>query len=136
MYFLYSSCYVSKNAALQESRHPGHGRENPVNSLTIRKSKFGLVGYTTITIDTLKNKSYRLQKVPSRSPLDDGIEMRLNVYSESRVEERGFLTAFMDANGFGNWCRRWCLLKGTFLTIKIRVAKYYNIASNIVLIAF
>ena len=71
--------------ALQELRHPGHGRENPVNSLTIRKSKFGLVGYTTITIDTLKNKNYRLQKVPSRSPLDDGLEMRLNVYSESRV---------------------------------------------------
>ena len=74
-----------KKLKKQELRHPGHGRENPVNSLTIRKSKFGLVGYTTITIDTLKNKSYRLQKVPPRSPLDDGLEMKLNVYSESRV---------------------------------------------------
>lgn len=83
--------------------------------MTIRKSKFGLVGYTTITIDTLKNKNYRLQKVPPRSPLDDGLEMKLNVYSESRVEERGFLTAFMDVNGLGNWCRRWCLLKDNTL---------------------
>jgi actin-binding protein anillin len=104
-----------KKLKKQEFRTPGNGRENPVNSLTIRKSKFGLVGYTTITIDTLKNRNYRLQKVPPRSPLDDGLEMKLNVYSESRVEERGFLTAFMDVNGLGNWCRRWCLLKDNTL---------------------
>ena len=72
-----------KKLKKQEFRHPG--RQNPVNSFNIRKSKFGLVGYTTITIDTLTNKNYRLQKVPARSPLDDGLEMKLNVYSESRV---------------------------------------------------
>ena len=76
-----------KKLKKQEFRTTGHGRQNPVNSLTIRKSKFGLVGYTTITIDTLKNKNYRLQKVPPRSPLDDGLEMKLNVYSESRVSK-------------------------------------------------
>ena len=74
-----------KKLKKQDLRHPGSGRENPVNSLNIRKSKFGLVGYTTITIDTLKSRNYRLQKVPTRSPLDDGLEMKLNVYSESRV---------------------------------------------------
>jgi actin-binding protein anillin len=102
-----------KKLKKQEFRHPG--RQNPVNSFNIRKSKFGLVGYTTITIDTLTNKNYRLQKVPARSPLDDGLEMKLNVYSESRVEERGFLTTFTDVNGLGNWCRRWCLLKNNTL---------------------
>ena len=76
-----------KKLKKQELRYPGSGRENPVNSLNIRKSKFGLVGYTTITIDTLKSRNYRLQKVPSRSPLDDGLEMKLNVYSESRVSK-------------------------------------------------
>ena len=74
-----------KKLKKQELRYPGSGRENPVNSLSIGKSKFGLVGYTTITIDTLKTRNYRLQKVPPRSPLDDGLEMKLNVYSESRV---------------------------------------------------
>ena len=39
---------------------------NPVNNLSIRKSKFGMVGYTTITIDTLKNKTFTLEQVPSR----------------------------------------------------------------------
>ena len=29
-----------------------------------------------------------------------------------QIEERGFLTLFMDINGFGNWCRRWSLLQG------------------------
>merc|ERR1712018_493728 len=57
-----------KKLKKQDLRHPGSGRENPVNSLNIRKSKFGLVGYTTITIDTLKSRNYRLQKVPTRSP--------------------------------------------------------------------
>ena len=76
-----------KKLKKQELRYPGSGRQNPVNSLNIRKSKFGLVGYTTITIDTLKSRNYRLQKVPPRSPLDDGLEMKLNVYSESRVRK-------------------------------------------------
>ena len=39
---------------------------NPVNNLSIRKSKFGMVGYTTITIDTLNNKNFTLEQVPSR----------------------------------------------------------------------
>ncbi len=56
-----------------------------MNNLTIRKPKFGLVGYTTITIDTLKLKTFRLEKVPNKSPLEGGLEMRLSVHSESRV---------------------------------------------------
>ena len=31
------------------------------------------------------------------------------------MEQRGFLTMFTDANGYGDWCRRWCLLSGNAL---------------------
>ena len=61
------------------------GRSNPVNSLTIRKSKFGLVGFATITIDNLASKSFTLQSVPSRSPLEGDLAMKLNVHSECHV---------------------------------------------------
>ena len=90
---------------------------NPVNNLNIRQSKFGMVGYTTITIDTLKNKTYTLEKVPSRSPLEGSLNMRLSVHSESNVTERGFLTYFTEVNGFGDWHRRWCVLKGKHIFI-------------------
>ena len=50
-----------------KSKNPNPGiSTNPVNNLSIRKSKFGMVGYTTITIDTLKNKTFTLEQVPSR----------------------------------------------------------------------
>jgi actin-binding protein anillin len=88
---------------------------NPVNNLNIRQSKFGMVGYTTITIDTLKNKTYTLEKVPSRSPLEGSLNMRLSVHSESNVTEKGFLTYFTEVNGFGDWHRRWCVLKDNTL---------------------
>jgi len=29
-----------------------------------------------------------------------------------KIEEAGFLTIFVDIKGLGNWCRRWCRLKG------------------------
>lgn len=69
----------------QDSRFVGSRHENPVNNLTIRKPKFGLVGYTTITIDTLAKKKFRLENVPKMSPLEGGLEMKLAVHSESRV---------------------------------------------------
>ena len=87
--------------------------------MNIRQSKFGMVGYTTITIDTLKNKTYTLEKVPSRSPLEGSLNMRLSVHSESNVTERGFLTYFTEVNGFGDWHRRWCVLKGKHIFITI-----------------
>jgi len=107
---------------LRKLKRSGHGEgsgasasRNPVNSLSIRKSKFGLVGYATITIDNLANKTFILQQVPSRSPLEGDLAMELNVHSECHIEERGFLTLFMDVNGFGNWCRRWTLLQDNTL---------------------
>jgi hypothetical protein len=65
--------------------------------MTIRKPKFGLVGYTTITIDTLKQKTFRLERVPSVSPLEGGLEMKLGVHSESRVSPE-FSVSSLGAN--------------------------------------
>lgn len=95
-----------------ESKFAMTPSSNPVNNLSIRKSKFGMVGYTTITIDTLKNKTFRLEKVPSRSPLEGSMYMKLSVHSESNVTTKGFLTYFTEVKGYGDWHRRWCVLKG------------------------
>lgn len=93
---------------------PGGGRrQNPVNSKTIRKPAFGMVGFAIINIQTLKNRAFNLDKVPPMSPLDGGLEMTLTITSENRVEQTGFLTLFSDVNGYGDWCRRWCRLSGT-----------------------
>lgn len=101
-----------KKLKKMESKFAMTPSSNPVNNLSIRKSKFGMVGYTTITIDTLKNKSFRLEKVPSRSPLEGEIKMKLSVHSESNITAKGFLTYFTEVNGYGDWHRRWCVLKG------------------------
>ena len=85
---------------------------NPVNNLSIRKSKFGMVGYATITIETLKDKIFKLENVPQRSPLEGSLNMNLSVHSESNVTSKGFLTYFTEVNGYGDWHRRWCVLKG------------------------
>ena len=84
-YSKHSICNKFVFIKFQDSRFVGSRHENPVNNLTIRKPKFGLVGYTTITIDTLKLKTFRLEKVPNMSPLDGALEMKLSVHSESRV---------------------------------------------------
>ena len=91
------------------------GSQNPVNAKTIRRPAFGMVGYAVINIETLKNRAFRLEKVPEFSPLDGGLEMTLTIHSENRVEQRGFLTMFTDANGYGDWCRRWSKLSGNQL---------------------
>ena len=55
-----------KKLKKMESKFVVTPSSNPVNALNIRKSKFGRVGYTTITIETLKNKSFKLEEVPKR----------------------------------------------------------------------
>ncbi len=59
--------------------------DNPVNLMNIRKSKFGMVGHTTINIDTLAAKTFRLDNVMKNSPLAGTLEMRLGVTCESNV---------------------------------------------------
>lgn len=123
-----------KKLKKQESS-PFPRNQNPVNSKTIRRPAFGMVGYAIINMQTLKNRAFRLDKVPDFSPLEGGLEMTLTIHSESKVglhlvmslasqwiinislqiEERGFLTLFTDVNGYGDWCRRWCRLSGNTL---------------------
>ncbi len=74
-----------------------------------------MVGYALINIQTLKQRAFILDKVPPMSPLDGGLEMTLTIHSENKIEQRGFLTFFTDANGYGDWCRRWCRLSGNAL---------------------
>ncbi|XP_059096136.1 anillin-like isoform X2 [Tigriopus californicus] len=89
--------------------------QNPVNSKTIRRPAFGMVGFSVINIQTLKNRAFHLEKVPAVSPLAGGLEMTLTIHSENRVEQRGFLTMFTDVHGYGDWCRRWVRLSGNGL---------------------
>ena len=104
-----------KKLKKMESKFVMTPSSNPVNALSIRKSKFGMVGYTTITIDSLRSsKSFKLEKVPNRSPLEGSLLMNLTVHSESSMQEKGFLTYFTEVNGYGDWHRRWCVLRGTF----------------------
>ena len=103
-----------KKLKKMESKFVMTPSSNPVNALSIRKSKFGMVGYTTITIDSLRtSKSFKLEKVPNRSPLEGSLLMNLTVHSESSMQEKGFLTYFTEVNGYGDWHRRWCVLRGT-----------------------
>ena len=41
--------------------------------------------------------------------------MTLTIHSESRVEQKGFLTMYKDSNGYGDWCRRWARLSGNYI---------------------
>lgn len=91
--------------------------QNPVNTKTIRRPAFGLVGYSIINIETLKNRAFHLDKVPECSPLAGGLEMTLTIHSENRVNQSGFLTMFTDVNGYGDWCRRWCRLAGNQISL-------------------
>ena len=101
-----------KKLKKMESKFVMTPSSNPVNALSIRKSKFGMVGYTTITIDSLRTKNFKLDKVPGRSPLNGSLLMNLTVHSESSMQEKGFLTYFTEVNGYGDWNRRWCVLRG------------------------
>ena len=56
-----------------------------MNSNTIRRPAFGMVGYAVINIQTLKQRAFVLEKVPDMSPLEGGLEMTLTIHSESRV---------------------------------------------------
>eukprot|EP00088_Acartia_fossae_P057216 TRINITY_DN6673_c0_g1_i1.p1 TRINITY_DN6673_c0_g1~~TRINITY_DN6673_c0_g1_i1.p1 ORF type:complete len:863 (-),score=259.31 TRINITY_DN6673_c0_g1_i1:875-3226(-) len=100
----------------QESRLTRPDIGSPKGPLAVRTSSFKIVGNTTITIDNLKRKDWRLDSVPHVSPLDGAISFQLNCYSESQVKFRGFLTMFDDVSGYGAWHRRWFVLDGNRLS--------------------
>ncbi|XP_048887520.1 anillin isoform X3 [Brienomyrus brachyistius] len=80
-----------------------------------RSSNFCLVGSHKLTLASLGQTKFPLDKVPFLSPLEGNIYLQLNCESHSNVQHKGFLTMFEDVCGFGSWQRRWFSLEGNLL---------------------
>ncbi|XP_029910063.1 anillin, actin binding protein 2 isoform X4 [Myripristis murdjan] len=77
-----------------------------------RSSNFCLVGSHKLTLASLGQKKFPLDKVPFLSPLEGNIYLRLDSESHSNVQHQGFLTMFEVISGFGVWHRRYFVLEG------------------------
>ncbi|XP_045421100.1 anillin isoform X2 [Lemur catta] len=82
----------------------------------VRTSSFALVGSYTLSLSSVGNTKFALDKVPFLSPLEGHIYLKIKCQVNSSVEERGFLTIFEDVSGFGAWHRRWCVLSGNCIS--------------------
>nr|XP_010585730.1 anillin [Loxodonta africana] len=82
----------------------------------VRTSNFALVGSHRLSLSSLGNTKFALDKVPLLSPLEGHIYLKIKCRVNSSVEERGFLTIFEDVSGFGAWHRRWCILSGNCIS--------------------
>ncbi|XP_016849914.2 anillin isoform X1 [Anolis carolinensis] len=107
---------------------------SPGGPNAVRTSNFVLVGSCTISLSSLGNTKFQLDKinygvkerellgymfqdkVPFLSPLEGHIYLKIKCQIDSCVEERGFLTMFEDVSGFGAWHRRWCALSGNCIS--------------------
>ncbi|XP_019712848.1 anillin isoform X1 [Hippocampus comes] len=85
---------------------------SPGGPNAVRTSNFVLLGYHHLTLSSIGENKFPLEKVPFMSPLEGHIYLRMQCQVGSQVEERGFLTMFEDVSGFGAWHRRWCVLSG------------------------
>ncbi|XP_056454850.1 anillin-like [Gadus chalcogrammus] len=82
---------------------------------TRRSSSFCLVGSHKITLSSLGQTKFPLDKVPFLSPLEGNIYLRLDSEGHSSVQHQGFLTMFEVVNGFGAWHRRFFTLEGSHM---------------------
>uniref|UniRef100_A0A8C4W3U0 Anillin n=1 Tax=Gopherus evgoodei TaxID=1825980 RepID=A0A8C4W3U0_9SAUR len=89
---------------------------NPSGPNAVRTSNFVLVGSHKISLSSIGNSKFTLDKVPFLSPLEGHIHLKLKCQVDSFVEEKGFLTMFEDVSGFGAWHRRWCVLSGNCIS--------------------
>ncbi|XP_057204145.1 anillin, actin binding protein 2 isoform X2 [Triplophysa rosa] len=81
-----------------------------------RSSNFKLVGSHKVTLSSLGQSKFPLDKVPFLSPLEGHIYLRLHSEGHSNVKHQGFLTMFEDVSGFGAWQRLYfCLEAGHLL---------------------
>lgn len=110
------------------------GFNSVTSSSSLRSSSFGLVGITNITPRTLRTREWSLENVPSTSPIDGKLQLKIQSHTESLIEERGFLTIFEDVGGYGAWHRKWCLLSNDQMLfwkypdeekIKVRLTEYH-----------
>ncbi|KAG1699326.1 Anillin [Nymphon striatum] len=88
---------------------------SPGGPLAIRTSSFAIIGYTKLCLKNLSRKVFALEKVPTTSPLEGNVYMKVKCHADLRADQRGFLTMFEDVSGFGAWHRRWCVLTGQHL---------------------
>ncbi|NWI96549.1 ANLN protein, partial [Pitta sordida] len=89
---------------------------SPGGPNAIRSTNFNLVGSHKLTLSSVGNAKFALDKVPFLSPLEGHIYLKLKCQVDSFVEEKGFLTMFEDVSGFGAWHRRWCVLSGNCIS--------------------
>ncbi|XP_030407219.1 anillin isoform X2 [Gopherus evgoodei] len=89
---------------------------SPSGPNAVRTSNFVLVGSHKISLSSIGNSKFTLDKVPFLSPLEGHIHLKLKCQVDSFVEEKGFLTMFEDVSGFGAWHRRWCVLSGNCIS--------------------
>uniref|UniRef100_A0A4W5JDM2 Anillin, actin binding protein 2 n=1 Tax=Hucho hucho TaxID=62062 RepID=A0A4W5JDM2_9TELE len=83
---------------------------------TRRTSNFSLVGSHKISLASLGQSKFPLDKVPFLSPLEGNIYLQLDSESHSNVQHQGFLTMFEVVNGFGAWHRRFFVLEGNHIS--------------------
>ncbi|XP_078805113.1 anillin, actin binding protein 2 isoform X3 [Oryzias latipes] len=106
----------------------------PINLSTRRSSSFCLVGSHKITLASLGQSKFPLdkmkfegkvrkllgdefqEKVPFLSPLEGSIYMQLRSEGHSNIYHHGFLTMFELISGFGLWHRRFFVLDGCNLS--------------------
>ncbi|XP_064640382.1 anillin-like [Lineus longissimus] len=98
------------------SQTPDHAS----GAMSVRTTNFSLIASVPITLRSIHNVTFTLQRVPFLSPLQGLVHMKLRCVLDTNVEERGFLTMFEDVTGLGNWYRRWCVLANN----QIRYWKY------------
>ncbi|NXV65130.1 ANLN protein, partial [Molothrus ater] len=89
---------------------------SPGGPNAIRSTNFILVGSHKLSLSSVGNTKFALDKVPFLSPLEGHIYLKLKCQVDSSVEEKGFLTMFEDVSGFGAWHRRWCVLSGNCIS--------------------
>ncbi|XP_016015278.2 anillin isoform X2 [Rousettus aegyptiacus] len=102
---------ITTKSALHSS-----GTASPAGLSHVRTSNFALVGSHTLSLSSVGNTKFALDKVPFLSPLEGHIYLKIKCQVNSSVEERGFLTIFEDVSGFGAWHRRWCVLSGNCIS--------------------
>ncbi|KFP08202.1 Actin-binding protein anillin, partial [Calypte anna] len=89
---------------------------SPGGPNAIRTTNFILVGSHKLSLSSVGNVKFALEKVPFLSPLEGHIYLKLKCQVDCSVEEKGFLTMFEDVSGFGAWHRRWCVLSGNCIS--------------------
>ncbi|NXY04011.1 ANLN protein, partial [Pteruthius melanotis] len=104
-------CFVITSLQLFSTAMASPGGPN-----AIRSTNFILVGSHKLSLSSVGNTKFALDKVPFLSPLEGHIYLKLKCQVDSLVEEKGFLTMFEDVSGFGAWHRRWCVLSGNCIS--------------------